>query len=105
MFEIRIDVGCVQPQQLELGAQRGLLVALRMLLCAMLLFGPAQAWAAGEAAASLLERRVKAALLFRFVNYVDWPESAFSSPSRGPPNHSASWRHARPAAAAGKTAR
>jgi hypothetical protein len=78
-------------EQARASAQRGLLVALRMLhvalrmlLCAMLLFGPAQAWAAGaaeEAAASLLERRVKAALLFRFVNYVDWPESAFPSSS------------------------
>jgi len=28
---------------------------------------------------ALLERRVKAALLYRFINYVEWPESAFPS--------------------------
>ncbi len=29
----------------------------------------------------LLERRVKAALLYRFINYVEWPESAFPNPA------------------------
>ncbi len=37
--------------------------------------------AAADDAASLLERRIKAALLYRFINYVEWPDSAFASPA------------------------
>ena len=32
-------------------------------------------------AEAMLERRVKAALLYRFINYVEWPESAFAAPN------------------------
>ena len=31
-------------------------------------------------AAEILERRIKAALLYRVINYVEWPQSAFASP-------------------------
>jgi hypothetical protein len=41
--------------------------------------GPARG--AQEEPADLLERRVKAALLYRFINYVEWPESAFTGPN------------------------
>jgi hypothetical protein len=34
-----------------------------------------------EDAARVLERRVKAALLYRFINYVEWSESTFVSPT------------------------
>ena len=63
--------------------RRGLLGALRMLLCVILLWVPPQAWPAtpSEEAARLLERRVKAALLYRFVNYVEWPDSIFPNAS------------------------
>lgn len=37
--------------------------------------------APADEAAQLLERRVKAALLYRFINYVEWPQSAFLSPT------------------------
>lgn len=37
--------------------------------------------ATDEAAAVLLERRVKAALIYRLTNYVEWPESAFADAS------------------------
>jgi hypothetical protein len=37
------------------------------------------AGAAPDDAARSLERRVKAALLYRFINYVEWPDSAFAS--------------------------
>jgi len=30
--------------------------------------------------AAVLERRAKAALLYRFISYVEWPESAFAKP-------------------------
>ena len=36
--------------------------------------------AATDEAASLLERRVKAALLYRFINYVEWSEAALAGP-------------------------
>jgi hypothetical protein len=43
--------------------------------------GAGLAAAAADDAASLLERRIKAAILYRFINYVDWPDSAFASPA------------------------
>jgi hypothetical protein len=36
--------------------------------------------ASAQEDAAVLERRVKGALLYRFIAYVDWPESAFSRP-------------------------
>jgi len=55
---------------------------LRALLCAFLLALSAPLAAAdADDAARLLERRVKAALLYRFINYVEWPESAFAASS------------------------
>jgi hypothetical protein len=56
------------------GARRVLLAM--VVLVAMT--GPARA-VQGDAE-RLLERQVKAALLYRFINYVEWPESAFKSP-------------------------
>lgn len=34
-----------------------------------------------EDTATLLERRVKAALIYRLTNYVEWPDAAFSGPA------------------------
>ncbi len=34
----------------------------------------------GEAAASVLERQVKAAYLYKFAGYVEWPEGSFAKP-------------------------
>ena len=48
-------------------------------LLALAVLSPAWLCAQDEGAA-VLERRVKAALLYRFINYVDWPESAFPQP-------------------------
>ncbi len=36
--------------------------------------------AAAQEDAAVLERRVKGALLYRFIAYVEWPESAFATP-------------------------
>src|SRR5512134_1817638 len=47
-----------------------------VLLCA----GTCLAAPAADEAAVVLERRIKAALLYRFINYVEWPDSAFASP-------------------------
>jgi uncharacterized protein DUF4154 len=47
----------------------------------LLLAVAAPAWvSAQDDAAPVLERRVKAALLYRFISYVEWPESAFTKP-------------------------
>jgi hypothetical protein len=58
----------------------------RLLLCAMCLFGFAQvATAGGQAAAGAqnvsLEYQVKAAYLFNFAKFVEWPASAFAGQS------------------------
>jgi len=37
--------------------------------------------ASSDDAAALLERRVKAALIYRLTNYVEWPDSAFADAS------------------------
>ncbi len=47
-------------------------------LLALAALFPATAGAQDDAA--VLERRVKGALLYRFIAYVDWPDSAFSRP-------------------------
>ncbi|HSH92081.1 MAG TPA: YfiR family protein [Ramlibacter sp.] len=56
-------------------------VAARLLFAAwVVLHGmSASAWAA-TAEEGLVERRVKAAYLYRFAGYVDWPEGAFARP-------------------------
>jgi hypothetical protein len=54
----------------------------RLLFVWPLLTGAAEVAAADVAGGmSLLERRVKAALLFRFIHYVEWPEAAFAGPA------------------------
>ena len=65
-------------------AKGGGMVAARCALALSLMLGWfAAVYAAtpGDDAASVLERRIKAALLYRFINYVEWPDSAFASPS------------------------
>jgi hypothetical protein len=57
----------------------GLGAALCALLCAQLLALPRAALAQDDAAA--LERRVKAAFLYKFADYVEWPEGAFPKPN------------------------
>jgi len=60
-------------------AWRGLRASAALLLAlAVLLPLPA---AAQDEAAAVLERRIKAALLYRFINYVDWPAAAFPQPN------------------------
>ena len=44
-------------------------------ICALLVAPPALS---ALDPADLLERRVKAALLYRFINYVEWPDSVFA---------------------------
>lgn len=56
---------------------RRLLIAAAALLIAVL---PLSARTAVDEAGVLLEMRVKAALLYRMTNYVEWPPSAFPSP-------------------------
>jgi hypothetical protein len=51
--------------------------ALRALLCLLALALATGAYAQGRAG---LEREVKAAFLYRFIDYVRWPESAFPRP-------------------------
>ena len=62
----------------------GSLAAVAQLLLALWLawLCAASGMAAGatDEAASLLERRIKAALLYRFINYVEWSDAAFASP-------------------------
>ena len=41
---------------------------------------PMHGHSASDDAGALLERRVKAALLYRLTNYVEWPPTAFPSP-------------------------
>lgn len=57
-------------------------IAVALLLLGMVLLPAsiAPAWAVQDERASLLERRVKAALLYRFINYVEWPQSSFEGP-------------------------
>lgn len=58
-------------------AQRaGLSLAVRVQAGICLFFAAAAAIAANDDASAVLERRVKAALLYRFLNYVEWPEAA-----------------------------
>jgi hypothetical protein len=54
-------------------ARRAAALALALVLCA----APAPAQ---DERAPVLERRVKAALLYRFLNYVEWPAAAFAGP-------------------------
>lgn len=53
--------------------------AVRTLLCGLIMAASLPAAAEGEAAA--LERRVKAAFLYKFADYVDWPEGTFARPN------------------------
>jgi hypothetical protein len=48
--------------------------------CALLWVGTGLAASTPEDVARALERRIKAALLYRFINYVEWPDSAFATP-------------------------
>ena len=60
---------------LPIAASRRAVVALLLGLAAAL------PWAAiAQEDAAVLERRVKGALLYRFIAYVEWPESAFPRP-------------------------
>ena len=53
----------------------------RALSAALLVFAATfSVAAAAQEDAAVLERRVKGALLHRFIGYVDWPESAFARP-------------------------
>ena len=52
-------------------------VRLALLAAVLLALAAAPARAVQDEAAGALERRVKAALLYRFINYVEWPQSAF----------------------------
>ena len=61
-----------QPARLAAGAHR---LAGMLLLVAL-----TPAWTGAQDTAAVLERRVKAALLYRFISYVEWPESAFAKP-------------------------
>lgn len=54
------------------------IVRLRFALGWLLLAMMGQAWAQGPGAA--LERQVKAAYLFKFAGFVEWPESSFARP-------------------------
>jgi hypothetical protein len=54
--------------------------SLRFCVLLFLLAGPAASVAQDDAGA-VLERRVKAALLYRFVNYVDWQETGELRPN------------------------
>lgn len=55
-------------------------VRLALLAAVLLALAAAPARAVQDEAAGALERRVKAALLYRFINYVEWPQSAFEEP-------------------------
>jgi hypothetical protein len=50
------------------------------LLFSLAVCGTGPALAATSETSAVLERRVKAALIHRFINYVEWPESAFNGP-------------------------
>ena len=53
----------------------------RALVALVLSFATALPFAAtAQEDAAVLERRVKGALLYRFIAYVEWPESAFARP-------------------------
>jgi hypothetical protein len=54
--------------------------ALILVAVVVVLAIPMHGRSAIDEAATLLERRVKAALLYRLTNYVEWPSTAFSSP-------------------------
>ena len=51
-----------------------------LLACATAVPFARPAWAQGAAEEAVAERRVKAAYLFRFANYVEWPESVLPRP-------------------------
>ncbi len=53
--------------------------AVRTFLCGLLL--AASLPAPGQQDATALERRVKAAFLYKFAEYVEWPEGAFARPN------------------------
>ena len=55
------------------------LLGLSAVLCSLLLALPGAALAQDDAA--VLERRVKAAFLYKFADYVDWPEGTFPKPN------------------------
>jgi hypothetical protein len=57
------------------------IVAHLAVLFALVFAAPSARTAADDDAAGLLERRVKAALIYRLTNYVEWPESAFADAS------------------------
>lgn len=69
----------IQPgRRRRLAARAACLMAAAVLAC---LAGTQFARAAGDETAALIERRVKAAMLYRFINYVEWPEAAFGGPN------------------------
>jgi hypothetical protein len=56
------------------------LLAVRMQAALWLLVAATSAIAAADDASTVLERRVKAALLYRFLNYVEWQEPVQPGP-------------------------
>lgn len=53
-----------------------LLICVALFACA----GSCHAWAQAEEDAGAVERRVKAAFLYKFAGYVEWPKNAFPRP-------------------------
>ena len=51
-----------------------------MLCAAVLLCGPARLGVAADETPEVLENRVKAAFLYKFAGYVEWPETSFARP-------------------------
>jgi hypothetical protein len=61
--------------------RRALALAGGLALVATAVFGPAQALAQSQARGMTLERRVKAAFLYKFLGYTEFPASAFPDPA------------------------
>src|SRR5688500_16138379 len=52
----------------------------RLALVGLVLLASSPAWAAGSAdtEATALERKVKAAFVYKFADFVEWPDAAFA---------------------------
>jgi hypothetical protein len=61
-------------------SQRAILLRLRWTLGCLLLLIFGQAWSQALSPAAGLERQVKAAYLFKFAGFVEWPEASFARP-------------------------
>lgn len=61
------------------GIRFGLRACAPLLALLLVAFGPARAWSDGEDQS--LELAIKATFLYKFAPFVEWPDTAFASPS------------------------